>query len=91
VWIFFAVNHLSPGIHTAAQATPGEHTAKVVMFWGSIVGALISLITLLFALFSEKGVSRRLCVSGSFAALLLWVPAIIVLSESLAVYSIYHP
>ena len=91
VWSLFGVDLLFPIIHPPLQATPIEYEVIVATYSGSIAGALLSLITMILAIFSEGGLARKLCVWGSFAALIFWVSVNLVKTDTFAVYSMHHP
>jgi len=58
--------------HPISQASMAEYKCLLVVLWASRVAFLISLITVITALFSAHGLGRRLCILGSVAGLICW-------------------
>jgi hypothetical protein len=58
----------------------------------SMVGAAISIITIILALISkkEKGFAWVLCILGGGTALIWWVAVNFIESDLLSIYSVFH-
>src|SRR5271165_7197659 len=76
--------------HPPSQATLGEYKAMVAVLLVTRLAIILSLLTLVFAALSAKGLARKLCFWGSSAGVCFWVFAHFAETEILSVYSTFH-
>ena len=73
-----------------SQATMTEYRWVVAQMWCSRIAILVSLLTLITALLSERGRARSICILGSVAGLVWWPLVALVDSELVSVYIRTH-
>ena len=76
--------------HSISEASTTEYKLLVVVLWASRVAVLISLTTVIAALFSERGLARKLCIWGGVAGLIWWPLVNVVDSELIGAYLRHH-
>lgn len=72
------------------ETTVAEYKFLLMMLWISRMAVLLSLITIITALFSERGLARKLCIWGSVAGLIWWPLVNVVDSELVRAYLRHH-
>jgi len=72
------------GAGPISEASTAEYEFLQAVLWVSRIAALISLATLITAVFSQRGLARKLCIWGSLAGLIWW-PLVNMISSDLAV------
>jgi hypothetical protein len=76
--------------HSISQASITEYKFLLVVLWASRTAVLISLATIIMALFSERGLARKLCIWSSVAGLICWPVLNVATSDLVAVYLRSH-
>lgn len=71
LYTFFGVDYLTLAKHAPSEASPAEYKSMVLMLWGSLIGIVMSILTVALALCSERRIARKLCIWGS-STTLLW-------------------
>ena len=71
-------------------ATLGDYEALVGALWASRIAVLVSIVTIVTALLSEHGLSRRLCIWASAVGLIGWPVLNIAASDVVVAYLQYH-
>lgn len=72
------------------ETTVAEYEFILLMLWISRMAVVLSLITIITALFSKRGLARKLCIWGSVAGLIWWPLVNVVDSELLGAYMRHH-
>lgn len=72
------------------ETTVAEYKFLLMMLWISRTAVLLSLITIITASFSERGLARKLCIWGSVAGLIWWPLVNVVDSELVRAYLRHH-
>lgn len=88
LYTFFGIGYLTK--HAPSEASPAEFKCMLLMLWGSLIGIVMSILTVALALCSERRIARKLCIWGSSTMLLWWGLVNIVTTNSLAVYKVFH-
>lgn len=73
-----------------SQASMTEYRWAVAEMWCSRIAIFVSLITLITALLSERGLARNICIFGSVAGLIWWPLVTLAASELVTVYLRTH-
>jgi hypothetical protein len=76
--------------HSMSQASTAEYKFLLATLWVSRIAFLISLATLITALFSQRGLARKLCIWGSAAGLIWWPLLNLGNSELVGAYLRHH-
>jgi hypothetical protein len=76
--------------HPISQASLPEYKFLLVVLWASRMAVLISLATVITALFSERGLARKLCIWGGVAGLICWPVLYVAASDLVTVYLLHH-
>jgi hypothetical protein len=77
--------------HPISEASTAEYKLLLVVLWASRLAVLISLATVITALFSQRGLARKLCIWGSVAGLIWWPLLNVTASDLVIVYLRRHP
>jgi hypothetical protein len=76
--------------HSISEASTTEYKFLLVVLWASRIAVLISLATVVTALFSQRGLARKLCIWGSVAGLIWWPLLNVTVSDLVMVYLRHH-
>ena len=76
--------------HSISEASTTEYKFLLVVLWASRIAVLISLATIIMALFSQRGLARKLCIWGSAAGLIWWPLVNVTASDLVVVYLRHH-
>lgn len=76
--------------HAVSEASMSEYKSLLLVLWTSKIAFLISLTTVITALFSRRGLARRLCIWGSVAGLIWWPLLNVTAADLVAVYTRHH-
>jgi hypothetical protein len=87
---WYVTNLLVVRERSISQANISEYKFLLATLWVSRIAFLMSLATLITALFSRRGSARKLCIWGSAAGLIWWPLVNLGNSELLAAYLRHH-
>ena len=76
--------------HSISEASTIEYEFILVVLWASRIAVLLSLVTVITAFFSQRGLTRRLCIWGSVAGLIFWPLLNVTASDLVIVYLRHH-
>jgi len=76
--------------HSISGADMAEYRFLLATLWVGRIAVLICLATIVMALFSERGLARKLCIWGSAAGLIWWPLVILADSDLLRAYLVHR-
>jgi len=86
----YVADLLAMGKHSISEANMTQYRLLLATSWVGRIAVLISLTTIITALFSERGLARKLCIWGSAAGLIWWPLLILIDSDLVMAYLRHH-